>query len=233
MDSLSALRPGRRALPFVGGEVGAPDSLIAWAKRQDCSVRVALGDPRGFCVEELDGSAPVEASSERCVSLLSAAVEAHPASWAWVNALALLALALSTLFLGPVGCAEPELLPPVPRAAEDWRGEAQGLTWTGEVPGQMRARLRAESATGIWRGNQPLGNFEGLELELWSSETGVLLARVDAESAEGTWPGGPLDLRLVDWQIPSRGDSGQVDSLRWTDSQGWSCSGCPLEGVGP
>ena len=168
VDSLSPRRPGRRALNFVAGPVGAPDALLAWAERQGAEVRVALGRPGGFVIETLEAHAGVgpgmsrsatsdslRRRSDQCVERLQQAVEANPSSWAWVRALALLVFALPSLSLS--SCSAAELVPPLPRDPADWITEAEGLRWTGEVDAGLRGRLHAAKAVGEWKDGKPHG----------------------------------------------------------------------------
>ena len=242
VDSLSPRRPGRRALNFVAGPVGAPDALLAWAERQGAEVRVALGRPGGFVIETLEAHAGVgpgmsrsatsdslRRRSDQCVERLQQAVEANPSSWAWVRALALLVFALPSLSLS--SCSAAELVPPLPRDPADWITEAVGLRWTGEVDAGLRGRLHAAKAVGEWKDGKPHGEFTDVIVDLFSADTGLLMTSLTAARARGSWPEGPTSFEQVDWKLPLTDEEGRLEKLHWDAGEGWQCGGCPLEGL--
>jgi len=246
VDSLSALRPGRRPLPFIEDDVGAPDALLAWAERQGARSLVALGHPGGFLIEELtppqlssgapalrpdsQGDAAAEErlwKADHCVRRLREAVEAHPASWAWIRALALLVLMLPVLSLS--ACPAPDLLPPIPKDPDAWVASAEELVWTGTLGAALRGRFVAASGEGRWKAGGPEGQFDQVKIDVWSTDTGLKLAEVQADLGRGRWPQGPASFEDVHWALPVAGQQGQLDVASWSEESGWSCGGCPLE----
>jgi len=221
VDSLSPLRRGRRPLPFIEGDIGAPDALLAWAQRQGAHAYVALGHPAGFSIEPIGGS-------DHCVRRLKEAVEEHPASWAWVRALALVALMFTMS-----GCSGPAPLPPLPGDPEAWHARAEELVWVGAMGDSLRGRFAAASGEGRWQRRSPVGHFTEVQIELWSSDTGLKLAEIKAKAAEGDWPAGPASFEEVDWVLPVAGQEGHLDLVLWSDELGWVCGGCPLEFLEP
>jgi hypothetical protein len=224
VDSLSPRRRGRRPLPFIEGDIGAPDALLSWAQRQGAHAYVALGHPTGFAIEPIGGS-------DHCVRRLKEAVEQHPASWAWVRALALFALMFPVLALS--GCLGPAPLPPLPKDPEAWQARAEELVWVGSVGDALRGRFVAASGEGRWQDGSPVGDFTDVQIELWSSDTGLKLAEIKAEAAAGDWPAGPVSFEEVEWVLPVAGQEGHLDVAFWTDELGWGCGGCPLELLKP
>lgn len=222
VDSASPDRRGRRPLPFVDGAIAAPDALIRWARRQGAEVRVAAWSGGGFAIAS-PGSGTAQEAAEQVVTRLRAAVRASPSEWAWVRALACLAVGVLAL----PACA-PEPVPPLPRHAENWIVEAEGPTWSGPLPNRMTGDFAAERATVQWRDGAPHGRFEGVEVELGGA-SGDLLGTLHAASGEGTWPAGPLELRQVRWTLTEPAGEGELDTLTWRDDGRWSCGGCPLE----
>jgi len=220
VDSLSPLHPGRRPLPFVEGDVGAPDALIAWAQRQGAHTALALGHPSGFHIE-------ASAGADHCVTRLRQAVEQHPSSWAWVRALALLALMLPTLVLSSCVAADP--LPPLPRDPAAWQATAEDIVWTGVLNSGLRGRFAAVSGAGLWEDGAPIGEFTAVRIDLWSSDTGLKLAELNALRGQGHWPIGPVSFEEVSWTLPAAGQQGQLDVASWASGSGWACGGCPLE----
>jgi len=242
VDSLSPQRRGRRSVDFVGGQVGAPDALVAWAERQSASMVVALGSPNGFrlcsleepreeeCLDS-DGRvlSQVQVRADRCVSMLKEAVEAHPSSWAWVRALALFVLGFPLLTVS--ACGVTELTPPLPSAPSDWLVTADDLLWAGELNLAVRARLVALRGEGEWREERPYGLLEGVSVDLWSVDTGLHLAAVEAATGRGSWPQGPTVFSDVSWHLVASNERGSLPEISWSRQGGWSCEGCPLESL--
>jgi hypothetical protein len=220
VDSLSPLHRGRRSLPFVEGDVGAPDALLAWAHRQGAHTALALGHPGGFHIE-------ASAGADHCVRRLREAVEQHPSSWAWVRALALAALMLPTLGLSSCVAADP--LPPLPRDPAAWQATAEDIVWTGTLSSGLRGRFAAVSGAGLWADGAPVGKFSSVRIDLWSSDTGLKLAELEAVRGRGHWPIGPVSFEEVRWTLPAAGQQGQLDGISWASGSGWACDGCPLE----
>ncbi|MEE2828614.1 MAG: hypothetical protein VX498_05470, partial [Myxococcota bacterium] len=232
VDSLSSVRRGRRAVPFIEEPVGAPDALIAWAQRQGAALAVAVGNPRGFVIRELE-PASVGERADRCVALLRSGIRHHPSNWAWVRALAMFALGLPMVAVTSLGCTASEALPPIPRDPDHWLVEVEGLEWSGSLPGRVQGRFRGARAQGKWVEQAPAGHFETILVELWSEDTGIFLARIEAERAVGTWPEGPLSFEEVEWQLQSVDEAGQIARASWSASEGWRCGGCALEALQP
>lgn len=224
VDNLSPRRRGRRPLPFIEGEIGAPDALLAWARRQGAHVYVAVGHPTGFTIESLSGA-------DHCVRRLKEAVEQHPASWAWVRALAVFALMFPVLSLS--GCGGSDPLPPLPRDPGAWRASAEEVVWVGGLGEALKGRFAAARGKGRWRDGSPVGHFADVQVDLWSSETGLKLAEVTAQTAQGDWPAGPASFEEVHWVLPVAGQEGRLDTASWSGESGWGCGGCPLELLKP
>ncbi len=222
VDSANPARSGRRPLRFADGAIAAPDAPIAWARRQGAAVWVAVGRERRFALHRLagpGGEAHTEVLADRCVSLLRDEVRARPAGWAWVRALACLALFLSACDGGPE-------LPPLPTNAEAWEGHAEGLSWQGPVEEGLVGSLRAERAVLRWEQDAPAGRFEAVELTV-NTEAGERWLSLEAAAGVGSWPGGPLSLSDVSWTVLER-TTGEAEGVTWSNGA-WSCGGCPLE----
>ena len=228
VDSASGSRPGRRAVPFVDGSIGAPDALIDWARRQGASVCVAVGFRDGFRLHGL-GDGSVQDRADRAVELLRRGIERRPSQWAWVHALASLLLLGSVSVLSS-GCESVGAVPPLPLAPEAWEAEASGLAWTGPLPGGLEARFEATEARVRWQDDAPDGHFEQVRITLWD-EQGSPLGSVQSHTGEGSWPAGPLRLDEVSWSVLSLGQSGTLPTLVWEPGTRFGCGGCALESL--
>lgn len=247
VDSLSADPSHRRALRFVGSELGAPEALLRWADRQGAITGVAVGAPDGFGLHRLWG----EDRSRVCVELLDQGVRRNPSAWAWVHALAGAVLALPSLLLflllsvsGSLSaCSSEERLPPLPSHPEEWFLEAEGLRWHGLLGKELRGELRAARGTGRI-GDLPDQavdmKLETIRLRAWSRDTGLEILALQAERFSGRWPEGPASFTTVLWTVPSAetlpdlaalGSRGKLERVDWTALDGFACGGCPLEGL--
>jgi hypothetical protein len=222
VDSLSPR--GRRALPLAGGAVGAADALVGLALRGGYRVAVGTWDGERYTASTLSSGPPGRADTAAVRRLadaaheaLRSAVDARPASWAWVRAAALVALAF-----GP-GCA-PEL-PPLPLDAAGWRGAATAIVWEGDVAGQPM-RFDARRANLAWHDGHPTGRFEGVDLRVPGTA-----AHAWAKVGDGSWPNGPMTFEVVGWDVA--GERGSASQIAWTREGRWSCGGCALERVLP
>ena len=229
VDSASAKRRGRRPVPWVEGEIGAPDAVIAWALRNRAELWTAVGEGRGYRLRRLPAGPVVELLSDRVVSDLRSGVRRSPSHWAWVRALAAVALLVGTPL---AACTTPAPIPPLPIDPEGWVAEAAGAEWTGSLAIAPRAVLQARTARFSVDGGGANGFFEGLDLHLYG-ETGMEpWGHVWSKEARGSWPDGPLHLTLVGWEVQA-GDEllrGSKKTVEW--DEGFRCGGCPLEGVG-
>ncbi|MCP4869979.1 MAG: hypothetical protein GY898_14805 [Proteobacteria bacterium] len=231
IDSASGERKGRRAVDFVDGCIGAPDAVVAWAKRQGADVWTAVGSQEGF---EMHGSssaliegdeAEIRRISDRTVELLRHGVRARPAQWAWVKALAM----LTFVVVVGVGCGGGDTLPPVPDGPEGWEVVADQPRWDGFLDNGTRAKFVARRAVVEWKDKTPHGRFEGIDVHFMSADGETVLGRVWASKANGTWPDGPLTMNMVGWALETPKDAGSLDTVTYTANGAWSCGGCALE----
>ena len=219
VDSASPRKRGRREVPFVDGGIGAPDAVIAWADRHDADVWVALGRREGFEMRGLTGGA-VEDRADRAVAWLRDAVRARPAQWAWVRALAVVALMVTASACG-------EDVPEVPATPDGWEVVAEVPRWKGALADGTRATFEARSAVVEWKDDAPHGRFQGIDVKFETSD-GTKLGRIWASKANGTWPEGPIELSMVGWALETPKDTGSLDVVTYGPG-GWSCGGCALE----
>ncbi len=218
VDSASPHRPGRRPVPFVDGPIGAPDALVRWARRQGAPVWLALGRDDGFELRPLGADA-----ADVAVAELAAAVRERPSTWAWVQALAALLLAVLP------GCA-PEPVAPLPLEPERWVAEAEGVVWEGALEDGWAAQLSASRVEGRWVDGRLDGRFETVIVGLVPEGADVPFATATARTADGRWPDGPLVLRDAAWDVDGRTD-GASPAITWLGGGAWDCGGCPLEAL--
>lgn len=229
IDSASGHRKGRRAVEFVDGEIGAPDAVVGWAKRQGADVWTAVGSREGFVMHGSSSAlvqgdeAEIRRISDRTVDLLRRGVRARPSEWAWVRALAALG------FVVLVGCGGGDSVPPLPEGPEGWEVVADQPRWDGHLDNGMRARFVARRAVVEWKDKKPHGRFEGIDVHFMSKDGQTPLGRVWASKANGTWPDGPLTLHMVGWAIETPKDAGSLESVTYNADGSWSCGGCALE----
>jgi len=226
IDSLNPTRPGRRALPFVDGAIGAPDGLVSWAARQGASVLVAQAAGQSFTLRSVllggDARRPphaeVQAASDEVVRVLAQRARARPWEWAWVRALAVLTVAVVVN-----GCSLGDPLPPLPTDPAAWRADVESLSWEGELGdggltfSARAARVRQVDASWV-------GAFEDVTLQWEDAQRAV---EVQGASAVGSFPQGPLTLREVRYAVD--GVSGETPQLAWLGGGELACGGCPLE----
>ena len=239
IDSANPKKAGRRPVAFAGAAVAAPDAAVRWARREGAALRVALaGGDGSWRLLALPATGAAADAADQAVGLLGAAVRARPSAWAWVRALALLALALapgSSLVAVPLlsACRPERAVPPLPTDPSQWEAEADGVRWTGPLGAAVSARLDARTARVHWHDGAPEGRFDGVDLRLWDATGTALLAHVWAKSADGRWPEGPMTLRLVGWDVGEGKARGSLDALGWDGGHGFTCGGCALEAVLP
>jgi hypothetical protein len=221
VDSLSPR--GRRAVPFVNGPVGAPDALVALARRRGALLLVAAPDADGWAARVLPVDTDVNTLADEVVRTLRDAASSRPWDWAWVRALALVCVVLG-------GCVAPS--DPVvtalpwgqPGGLDGWEAEARGLRWTGTAPTLGDGVLSAQSASVRWEDGGPVGIFGELHWE----GGGITLT---APEGEGRWPQGPFQLRDARL-VAGDGPPTTVPLLGWGGDGGLRCGGCVLEGLG-
>jgi hypothetical protein len=228
IDSASPSRPGRRPVDFVDGRIAAPDAVVGWAKRQGADVWAAVGSEEGFVMHGLSSArvdvddAGIRTISDRAVSLLRRGVRERPAQWAWVRALAAVAL-----MVGTAACAADEV-PPVPDTPEGWEIIADQPSWEGFLKDGTRTKFVARRAIVEWKDRAPHGRFEGIDVHFYTADGQTTLGRLWASKAVGTWPDGPMTLTMVGWAIETPKDTGSLDQITYADGS-WSCGGCALE----
>lgn len=220
IDSISPRRPGRRPQPFVGSPVGAPDSLVEFARAEGVELWVAVGDAHGFEVTAVPPGSDEE-RADHAVARLADAVRRAPSAWAWVRPLSGLVLAVGLV----TGCRAP-LVPPLPTDADAWVVDVEAIRWAGTLDG-ADVLFEAKTAAVRWRDGAPDGRFDGVAVSWTRDDPDWPQARVDAESAVGRWPDGPLVLHEVSWQAVGHA-AGTTDRLDWIDGR-WTCGGCALE----
>jgi len=244
VDSASGVPRHRRPLPFVSGDIAAPDAVVSWARRNGAALWVATAEDDGYRLHVLRGAATTagvpthssEVLADRSVSLLRAAILRRPSSWAWIRPLVVLAFGIVLSFSG---CSPLEKLPPLPVQPADWSTEAEGLRWSGPLRGDMEGTMQADRFTGRWQSRGANGRFEGVHLSIVRRDEQVELADIQASEANGRWPEGPLVLQDVIWRlqdglVPSLGPdslSGSEPELGWSEPGRIECGGCPLERV--
>ena len=244
IDSASARPRGRRALPFVGGNIAAPDAVIAWARRNGAALWVATAEDGGYALHVLGAAGPTEpravsavhSLADRSVALLRAAISRRPSNWAWIRPLVLITLGVT---LASAACQPLQDLPPLPLDPATWVAEAEGLRWSGSLRGDVDAAMQAQRLVGRWRDDGVNGRFESVQITLLQRGDHSELGEIHAARASGRWPEGPITLSDVRWRLsetllPQIGldlRAGHEPQLGWTDRGKLSCGGCALEGV--
>ena|GEM_PF-1690511 len=244
IDSASA-RPGRRrALPFVGGEIAAPDAVISWAGRNGAALWVATSEDDGYHLHVLrtagtKAAVPEDSTkelAERSVALLREAILRRPSHWAWIRPLVGFMIGIS---LAISGCSPLEKLPPLPMDPAEWVTEAEGLRWTGPLYGDLHGTMQSDRLTGRWQDDGAVGRFEAVHINIVRRSDQQELLDLRAAEAQGRWPEGPLRLQQVAWrlreglvsQLAADALSGEVPELGWSELGRLECGGCVLEQV--
>jgi hypothetical protein len=244
IDSASARRSHRRALPFVGGDIAAPDAVISWAGRNGAALWVATAEDDGYHLHVLRAAGKSEGDpgvstyelAERSVALLREAILRRPSRWAWIRPLVGFIIGAS---LTISGCSPLEKLPPLPMDPAEWITEAEGLRWKGSVRGDLQGTMQASRLTGRWQDDGARGRFEEVHINIVRRSDQQELLDLRAVEADGRWPKGPLLLRQVRWrlreglvsQLAADVLSGEVPELGWSETGRLECAGCVLEQV--
>jgi len=244
VDSASASGRGRRALPFMGGSIAAPDAVVGWAVRNQAALWAAVAEGSTYRLHVLRAAGGgktateeiVQEASDRSVALFRAAVVRRPAEWAWIQPLVSLLLGVGLLLSS---CTPIEAFPPLPLDPSRWTAQASGVEWSGPLRGELSGHLRAASMEGKWLDTAADGRFVDVSLSLSRGLKLEPLGEIRASEGLGRWPVGPFLLREATWTLSKELLPGQFEEhfqgsereIGWTEAGLLRCGGCALERI--